>query len=452
MTQMRSRDVIAQRISAAFSPIGRGAANTRSSKEFEILEVLSDEPYFKGMFQYNELNGTIDVMRHCIDGSDKCPHPLTDQEVTMVHSFLQSADCYGPSISVIGQLIQSVAHMNPYDPLIDYMKSLPKATGLTVLDRLFGLYFIKNGEVDPATEAAINKALKVWFMQCAERWRYPGSPAEFVIIFVGKTGINKSRFGQALVPRPEWFTSNLPENLKNKDALMLIGSTPLIEMGEMEQLKANQVTTVWNFLSIISDTFRPPYGKNNVSRMRRGVIFGGSNEMEILRSMLGNRRLFPFAVDYIDFKAIERDRDLILSEALFELERCRAEGIEWRVQGDLYDELEEAKRDFMISSPVWDSEIGKFLNSEFNDQRVGDMWFTFDALRGFIMPDERIVAQASMGKEITERLRFMRYKAASKPINGGGQMRLWHKLDSKGQLPSGSVDMKEICNEVPTPF
>ena len=58
-----------------------------------------------------------------------------------------------------------------------------------------------NPIIDKRKEAIINKAIRVWFLQLAERWRYPGtSPAEFVIIFVGKTGINKSRFGQVMVP------------------------------------------------------------------------------------------------------------------------------------------------------------------------------------------------------------------------------------------------------------
>ena len=146
---------------------------------------------------------------------------------------------------------------------------------------------------------------------------------------------------------------------------MLAGETPLIEMGEVEQLMSNRTTTAWNFLSVISDQFRMPYGKNLVTRPRRCVFFGGSNPKEILRSTLGNRRLFPIEVDYIDFEAIARDYAQLLAQALYELDEHKKNGTEWRVVGELYDEFEAAKAEFF--SPTYlDDRITDFLRRQIN--------------------------------------------------------------------------------------
>src|SRR3954465_12074095 len=208
--------------------------------EMHVEDVLKQVGYFKDLFRFNKLTYTVNVMRQFLDGDETAPHDLTDAEVSALQVFLQRADITGPTSNQIGRVIESIAFYNAFDPVIDYMEGLgPKDDSFRGADNLRANYFPKvdgydadgNPIVDKRKEAIINKALRVWFLQLVERWRYPGSPAEFMIIFVGKTGVNKSRFGQVMVPDPTWFSSNLPESLKNKDALMLAGRLPLIEMG-----------------------------------------------------------------------------------------------------------------------------------------------------------------------------------------------------------------------------
>ena len=451
--------------------------------EMHVADVLKGVSYFKDLFQFNRLTYCVDVMRQLLDGDEPGQHVLSDADVSALQILLQRAGIIGPTHNHVGRVIESIAWNNPYDPLIDHMEE--QAAKRDGVDRFhFGEYIPHcdgydadgNPIIDKRKEATINKAIRVWFLQLAERWRYPGtSPAEFVIIFVGKTGINKSRFGQVMVPNPDWFTSNLPENLNNKDALMLAGETPLIEMGEVEQLMSNRTTTVWNFLSIISDKFRMPYGKNLVTRPRRCVFFGGSNPKEILKSTLGNRRLFPIEVDCINFEAIARDYDQLLAQALHELREHKKNGTEWRVVGKLYDEFEEAKAEFF--SPTYlDDRITDFLRRQINAPvgtsvpieivegvqkcRIGDMWFALNTLVDEITSMDNTLSKMKAFKLAGERLRLMGYDTTQKIVKAKGipdtgrevLLRVWHRKDAKGQLPYGNVDTVDFYPASPAGF
>lgn len=430
-------------------------ANNANAIEINVERILLNVDYFKGMFRYNEVSGAVDVVRHCLYGNSKVPHSVSDAEISMIQTIFQEVGIKGLSTNQIGRVIASVAARQPYDPIKDWIDSLPAWDGVDRLGNLRARWFPHcdgydadgNEVVDKELERRINAGLRVWFMQAVERWRYPGKPAELVIIFVGKTGINKSRFGQALVPFPEWFTSNLPENLKNKDAMMLAGQTPLIEMGEMGQLKSNHVETIWNYLSIISDTFRPPYGKNNITIIRRCVFFGGSNEMEILLSWTGNRRLFPFEVDRINFKAVTEERDQVLAQALHELRRCYETGEEWRVVDALYEDLEKAKGDFIQSDPI-DDYIQQFLEEGFKGKKVKDFWFPMSRLTDYIALGEKGSSRIGLERELAKRLRVLGYDSKIKVVVSSGQhRRLWHKKDDKGCLPFGNVDDENLCDD-----
>jgi predicted P-loop ATPase len=105
-------------------------------------------------------------------------------------------------------------------------------------------------------------------------------------------------------------------DIHNKDASQYLRGKWLIELPELAALNKGDIESWKAFITRREEKYRPPYGRRDVVEPRQCVFAGTTNQEEFLRDTTGNRRFWPIQTPKIDLKALERDREMILAEAV----------------------------------------------------------------------------------------------------------------------------------------
>jgi putative DNA primase/helicase len=90
----------------------------------------------------------------------------------------------------------------------------------------------------------------------------------------------------------------------------------VVEMPEISQMKRSTIETMKSFLSAVSDKFRPPYGRTDVTYQRQCVFVGTTNERTYLKDDTGNRRFLPIECGPIDLELARKIMPQLYAEAL----------------------------------------------------------------------------------------------------------------------------------------
>jgi predicted P-loop ATPase len=145
-----------------------------------------------------------------------------------------------------------------------------------------------------------------------------------------------------------WFTDGLPRDLGDKDAAIHLQGRWIIELGELSQLRRNEIETVKSFISRQTDKFRPPFGRVEVEVPRQCVFIGTTNESEYLVDGTGNRRFWPVRCGQIDLAALARDRDQLWAEAFHRHQQRES----WHVEdAEIRQQLAEEVARRTVSDP-----------------------------------------------------------------------------------------------------
>jgi hypothetical protein len=121
---------------------------------------------------------------------------------------------------------------------------------------------------------------------------------------------------------PAWFCDDI-RDLDNKDELAKLPSNWILELAEVDYLMGRkEVESFKRFLSTRSDTYRPPYGRANITIPRSCSFFATTNKTEFLADPTGDRRYWVVEVmQKIDCEVVATYRDMIWASALAAYER-----------------------------------------------------------------------------------------------------------------------------------
>jgi predicted P-loop ATPase len=215
-----------------------------------------------------------------------------------------------PTMTVRQQLI-SLANVNAYDPVLDYLNGLPAWDGI---DRVPGLvdalHLAKPQDVfvDFVRKTLISAVARVY---------WPGCKVDtMLILHADKGGEMKSSFFRALFG-DEFFSDDCID-VTSKDSWMQINRFWCIEWTEMEALKsARSRESIKAFLSRQTDTYRAPYGHDLETHPRAGIFVGTTNPSVILENDGGNRRFWIIPnVGSVDLAVVRATRNLIWAQAV----------------------------------------------------------------------------------------------------------------------------------------
>lgn len=235
---------------------------------------------------------------------------LTDDDAVSIKVWLANNWKIEPSTNIIFESMVSIANKNRFHPVREYLTNL-QWDGVSRIDTWLKSYLGARGP-----ETYLRAVSRKFLVAAVARIFNPGVKFDYMLILEGLQGMGKSTVGNILAG-DAWFLDGLPD-LTDKDAALNLQGTWICEMGELTNLRRNEVEVAKAFISRRIDKVRPPYGKRMVELKRQSVFFGTTNVYEYLKDKTGNRRFWPveLVMTEVDFEGLKADRDQLWAEAL----------------------------------------------------------------------------------------------------------------------------------------
>lgn len=308
--------------------------------------MVEHHPELLGTFQYDSFRDQIRlakaVPRYSVGGY---PRELTDHDETALTAWLNTVGL-GMGIGTVASAIRKVAFAAPVDPLQEWLGDLVW-DGRKRIDTWLTYY--AGAPKTPYTAVVGRKFL----IGAVARVLDPGCKNDTMMVLEGAQGILKSSMVRDLCGE-EWFSDQIGD-ITNKDSSQLIQGRWMIEVPEMDKFSRHETNAVKDFLSRREDRYRPPYGRNVITRPRRGVFVGtiNPNGVGYLKDPTGGRRFWPVKVTAIDLDAIQDARVQLWAEAV---QLYRQGEIWWIAEGDELDSVTAEQAD-RLDDDVWEPKV-----------------------------------------------------------------------------------------------
>jgi predicted P-loop ATPase len=375
--------------------------------------IFKYDPAWAGLLKFDVLHKTLIVRGTPLEGVAEQAQEAAATAWLSEHCHLDLA--YG----VVSTELMHVALETLVDPLADYLKSV-KRDGESRLDTFLTNYL---GVLDDPPTRRISRR---WLISCVARALKPGAKVDTVLVLVGKQGSMKSTSLGILAGE---FFSDTAIDMGSKDGRSAASNHWIIELSELTSLRRADDETTKAFLSAAVDSYRPPYAKIEVTRPRRCVFVGSTNQEEFLRDITGNRRYWPVLIGTIDTEALLRDRDAIWAEAV----EAFLKGERWWLDSKETDEQEQRNAEHMQTSH-WSQTIAQWIVKMPVAQRPKDVTVDQIALDclGFTKPQLTM----KLTQEIAAALKQLGFTKERSMRNG---QRAWRWVTPKSLLPDIGV-------------
>lgn len=273
---------------------------------------------FPYTFRLNSFTGRIEVhapLPSPVTGQpmpQDGPRELTDSDYTAVSAALARSHGLNFSTQQVSAAIQSVAEENAYHPIRDYLTGL-EWDGVPRLDTWLHDFL---GAEDSEYTAGVGR---MFMIAAVARVMRPGCKMDYMIVLEGPQGLRKSSACRVLAGG-KYFSDNLPlVRNESKDLSQHLSGKWLIELAELSATSRADTEALKAFLTRTEETYRRPYGRNEVVEPRQCVFIGTTNRSEYLRDSSGDRRFWPVKCgtdgNPIDIESLRDHRDQLFAEA-----------------------------------------------------------------------------------------------------------------------------------------
>jgi len=324
----------------------------------QLMEQLRKKNKGNKPFRYNIFTQQIEEAEEVCDGENSLERyyiKLADKGIKVSKDL--AFDC-----------VVQAARENEYDPVKEYLTYVLNTAPLTFIDRLASTY-LRPEDGDLYNEPTIyDKMLKCTLIAAVARVFEPGCKFDNCCVIVGKQGARKSTFWSTLGGA---FFSDALKDISNKDSLMILHRSWIMEFSEMDYLTTRkQAGEVKAFLSQATDIFRVPYGKSTEVFKRRGIIVGTSNKTDgLLLDDSGNRRFWvihsPLDINnQINIKGLNDEKDSIWASAV----SAYLNKEPWVLDSESEAIVNNENIKYLIDSP-WKSVVESYINEPKNRGR-----------------------------------------------------------------------------------
>lgn len=248
--------------------------------------------------------------------------------------------------------IKNAARRSAYDPLLEFLDSLPPWDGVPRVDTwLTDLA----GAVDTPV---VRRFARLWLVSAMARALAPGCVADGVLVLIGAQGIGKNYLVSILFGDAPFVLSVGSYRIGHDlEADRMACSSWVIHDDEMSSRRSD-ADAIKSWVSRREETFRAPYERNLKTHARRAVLICSTNREHFLLDD-ENRRFWPVQCGHIDITGAQESREQLLAEALH---LCR-KGESWTLnrKDPLWNEIAELQSSRKQIDP-FESDVAKVLH------------------------------------------------------------------------------------------
>ena len=296
-----------------------GKAVPASTKSTLIIEEFLMEYY---RFRQNILNGKVEFSTKMNNGEFGPFETLTQKSLNTI--ILRAKEDAGdemknPQADI--KLYVTSDLVPKFDPIADYLNSLPKWDGHNYVADLFGRI--------PGITSEQAAFLAKWLRSAVAHWLQMDTlhANEVVPTFIGAQGCGKTTFLRRLLPEHlrQYYLDHL--NLSNKfDKEMALTNNLLVNLDELEAIRPSQQASLKQTLSKNKVNGRPIFGCVQEDRARYASFVSTTNNPHPLTDATGSRRYICMQIP--DGKFIDNDGDInyeqLYAQVLYELRELNA--------------------------------------------------------------------------------------------------------------------------------
>ena len=296
-----------------------GKAVPASTKSTLVIEEFLMEYY---RFRQNILNGKVEFSTKMNNGEFGPFETLTQKSLNTI--ILRAKEDAGdemknPQADI--KLYVTSDLVPKFDPIADYLNSLPKWDGHNYVADLFGRI--------PGITSEQAAFLAKWLRSAVAHWLHMDTlhANEVVPTFIGAQGCGKTTFLRRLLPEHlrQYYLDHL--NLSNKfDKEMALTNNLLVNLDELEAIRPSQQASLKQTLSKNKVNGRPIFGCVQEDRARYASFVSTTNNPHPLTDATGSRRYICMQIP--DGKFIDNDGDInyeqLYAQVLYELRELNA--------------------------------------------------------------------------------------------------------------------------------
>jgi len=318
-----------------------------------LKTILENHEDWKGKIRHSDFS--LQIEKHGklpIFGTNGA---IEDNDLTEIQCWFDERYGLKPKQEETHKTVISVAKRSSFHPVRDYLSSLKwdgvqRVKGTADGLRLGWLSRYAGAQSTPATKIFE----KCFLVGAVARIMEPGCKVDTVLILVGKQGIGKSTSLKVLFS-PTWFT-DASFDLGSKDGFMIMRGKWCVELAELDKMKRAEESKAKTFFGQQIDEYRPPYGVYTIQSPRQCVFAGTVNENVFLKDPTGGRRYMPVAVDKVNTRELECDRDQIWAEAV----QMYKAGEPWHF--DPNEPCVKAAQESRFDSDAWEDMVLDYLD------------------------------------------------------------------------------------------
>ena len=291
-----------------------------SGSDFSLVESFLDEYY---LFRRNILSGKTEYLIIKKDDESELEEKDGDWKVLTNNAF-NSIVRHAKRLGIgenksprqdIDEFINS-EEVPVYNPIKEYLESLPKWEGQNQVAELFG-------RIPGLTSEQLNWC-SIWLRSAVAHWLQMDMlhGNEAVPILIGQQGCGKSTFAVRLLPEKlrQYFLDHI--NFGNKfDSEMALTHNLFVNIDELANMGASQQGKLKQTLSKVRVNGRPIFGKSQDDRLRFASFLATTNDEHPLCDPTGSRRYLCLHIpagEYIDNSSVI-NYDQLYAQVMYEL-------------------------------------------------------------------------------------------------------------------------------------
>ena len=351
--------------------------------------ILSLDKRLAAAFAFDEFCGQVVKLRSLRDCLGEAVPPdaepvsgqtWTDADTSALTVWLERAWGISLKSGLVDEAVNLAAKRRVINTVCDSLSALVW-DGRKRLDRMLVDWFNADDSHDsPRYLAAIGRA---WMVGTVARAFQPGCKHDHVLTLEGGQGFGKSNAVRVLASAiaPHAYREGLPPLTQGQEAEIALCGVWVCELAELSFMDRATTEHIKAFLTRVSDSFRPKYGRRNITVGRTCSFGATTNQGTYVRDATGARRFWVFRVGKrIDIEALREVAPQLWAEAvaaykggeswwLTDASTLRdAEASQWRrLERDGWDELIADK----LIDPLSEGKLGE--PSEFYEQAL-NVW------------------------------------------------------------------------------